>query len=969
MYRFFLLLIEEILYSESQINFIPKKMKKTTLKVATAIIALAGVFSVNAQQKTLLKSSKIIDDSLIQLTEDNQRYLEEYDVVRCYSTENELALQQKNGGRYKTQDFEQWIAPLVDKIKADQLSGKAVAPYQIPVVVHVIHNGDPVNTTVNNSGENISDAQVLSQIRVLNEDFQRLVGTPGGANTTGLAVNTQVSFCMAQTSPTATLTNGINRVNITPPNNTTAGVADDWETRADIETMKANTQWDPTKYMNMWSIKFGGLAANQGGMQGILGYAQFPSNSGLSGLNTSGGSANTDGVVSGYQFFGTSDGADASYNLSAPYDKGRTMTHEVGHWIGLRHIWGDPNTNIGELGCNVDDFCADTPNSDASNGGCLTTHVSCGTTDQVQNYMDYSNDTCMDTFTPNQLTRMIAVMENSPRRASLATSTRCQAPTPYVSYSALTQNVTEGTDCNFTDVTVTLKIGKAPSATATATVTTSGTANADDYQFLGGNTVTFPAGQTADKTITIRVVNDGFVEGSETLILNINVANGGGNAVVTTENTMQQTITIIDNDAVSISTQSTVLQNFDFESAVGLGVIDADGDGQTFTFLTSQYSGTVGRSIVSVINEATFGDPATNYDPNNYLILPAVTIPADATNTEFKFEVGTNAASGDNYSVYFSPNTGTAAEVLAGTLLESRTSVGSATETRTINVAALAGQTGSFVFRHHDKVGNTIIILDSVLITATVSKNIQTTLNSGAPDLNSLSSSGTIYTANAADGNVMTDITNTSGVDYGCVSTSVSRATGSSVFYQVAGAANFVMGKSFTITPGTIQAGGNATLKFYFTEAEILEWETTTGNNRNTLAIIKDNGSSETIAATIGAFGGDVTLSGNFASGINGTYYFGKMESVLGVTESHFNILSVYPNPSLNGIFNLSVSTADDARVKLFDIRGRNVYSKLHTNNSDVFNTTLDFSLLASGVYVLDIESGAKRAVKKIVIQ
>ena len=88
----------------------------------------------------------------------------------------------------------------------------------------------------------------------------------------------------------------------------------------------------------------------------------------------------------------------------------------------------------------------------------------------------------------------------------------------------------------------------------------------------------------------------------------------------------------------------------------------------------------------------------------------------------------------------------------------------------------------------------------------------------------------------------------------------------------------------------------------------------------------------------------------------------------LSVAENQFHTFSIFPNPS-NGFFNLSVSTSDDAKIKLFDIRGRNVYSELHTNNSDVFSTTLDFSVLAPGVYMLDIESGSKRAVKKIVIQ
>ncbi|HAB28968.1 MAG TPA: hypothetical protein DCE27_15695, partial [Xanthomarina gelatinilytica] len=103
---------------------------------------------------------------------------------------------------------------------------------------------------------------------------------------------------------------------------------------------------------------------------GILGYAQFP-----------GGSASTDGVVIGPNYFGSKNGGSGFY-LSAPFDLGRTTTHEVGHFLNLRHIWGDG-------GCSVDDFVSDTPTSDAANYGCATGHVSCGTTDMVQNYMDY----------------------------------------------------------------------------------------------------------------------------------------------------------------------------------------------------------------------------------------------------------------------------------------------------------------------------------------------------------------------------------------------------------------------------------------------------------------------------------------------------------------------------------------------------------------------------------------------------
>jgi len=129
--------------------------------------------------------------------------------------------------------------------------------------------------------------------------------------------------------------------------------------------------------LNMWIGTIGG---------GILGYAQFP-----------GGSAATDGVVVDPKYFGTTGTA------TAPFDGGRTMTHEVGHWLNLRHIWGDGR-------CNRDDFVADTPTSDRPNYGCPgfpTTH--CRSTDMTMNYMDYVNDDCMYMFSLGQKERMRAL--------------------------------------------------------------------------------------------------------------------------------------------------------------------------------------------------------------------------------------------------------------------------------------------------------------------------------------------------------------------------------------------------------------------------------------------------------------------------------------------------------------------------------------------------------------------------------
>ncbi|PNQ74582.1 hypothetical protein C1T31_00070 [Hanstruepera neustonica] len=250
---------------------------------------------------------------------------------------------------------------------------------EIPLVVHVLHNGEPIGT-----GANISDAQVLSQVTVMNEDFRRIMGTPG-YNTHADGADVEVEFVMAQRTPDGCPTNGINRVNI----------CQDGTNSAAIDSWKAQTIWDRDLYMNMWSSKY------VGDMAGILGFAQFP-----------GGSAATDGVSAGHTYFGSSDYDDGTFQLSPPYDKGRTMTHEVGHYLGLFHTF--------QGGCNGGDQVADTPAVDNPNFGCPTGHESCGTIDMIENYMDYTDDTCMNIFTNGQKARVQAVLAGV--RSGLASS-------------------------------------------------------------------------------------------------------------------------------------------------------------------------------------------------------------------------------------------------------------------------------------------------------------------------------------------------------------------------------------------------------------------------------------------------------------------------------------------------------------------------------------------------------------------
>lgn len=315
---------------------------------------------------------------------------------KCATMFADSVLRSKVPSAPSLMDFENWLQGEIVKqqnLPKDK-SGRA-AIITIPVIVHVVHNGDAVG-----SNENISALQVYSQIDILNQDFRRQ-----NADTTNtpvafrpVAADVEIEFCMALRDPSGNplVEPGINRVLRTEAT---------WGNTGNIDNiLKPQTIWDPNQYFNIWVVNFGS--------GGLLGYAQFPQGSGLAGMPTGNQTANSDGIVVRYDAFGNTG------NVTSPFNRGRTATHEVGHWLGLRHIWGDG-------GCTVDDFCNDTPTSDEANRNCPTTHVSCGTTDMVQNYMDYTNDACMNIFTQDQKTRMLTVMAASPRRVQLQNSTVC----------------------------------------------------------------------------------------------------------------------------------------------------------------------------------------------------------------------------------------------------------------------------------------------------------------------------------------------------------------------------------------------------------------------------------------------------------------------------------------------------------------------------------------------------------------
>jgi PKD repeat protein len=327
-------------------------------------------------------------------------------------------------------NFEDRVRAKINELAERKKAGKTQATLiTIPIVVHVVHTGEPVGT-----GLNISQEQVQAQIETLNEDFRRRADTPG-FNNSPVGADIEIEFCLSPVDENgaALPEPGIHRVR---------GANATW-TREQIEgSLKPQTIWNPNLFYNVWTLKFGGAEAN------LLGYAQFPDESKLEGLNDVGGSASTDGVVVQYSSFGNVLKGDFPV-MVAPYNRGRTLTHETGHWLGLRHIWGD--------GPCASDFVDDTPTHHTENRGCPTTKISCdnSSTEMPQNYMDYSNDECMNIFTVGQKARILAVMELSPRRKVLSTANLCNslvAGPPVANFSANKNTVLRGGEVIFNDL-------------------------------------------------------------------------------------------------------------------------------------------------------------------------------------------------------------------------------------------------------------------------------------------------------------------------------------------------------------------------------------------------------------------------------------------------------------------------------------------------------------------------------------
>ena len=285
----------------------------------------------------------------------------------------------------------------------------------IPVVVHVLHIG---------GSENISDAQIQSQITIMNEDYGKITGTNGDGN----GVDTKVRFKLAKIDPNGNCTNGIVRIFSSLTNHKTYERA----------MLKQLSFWDNTKYMNIYLVK--SITGN------VLGYSSFP-----------GGPADEDGMVVRSDVFGNIGTASASL--------GRTASHEIGHWFGLYHTF---NNGCGTDICLDGDYVCDTPPQASPSYNCAVIN-SCSNdvpdvADQKENYMNYTNDACKNMFTNGQKLRIHTALDSI--RTNIWSQTNLVATGCDSNYTApaicsvaanfvtLTPTVCQGNTVDFLDISL-----------------------------------------------------------------------------------------------------------------------------------------------------------------------------------------------------------------------------------------------------------------------------------------------------------------------------------------------------------------------------------------------------------------------------------------------------------------------------------------------------------------------------------
>lgn len=326
----------------------------------------------------------------------SQETVPEKPMFNCYTPAYENKLRQQHP-QLSIAYFEKWM-----KLSRASVESRSMDELiTIPIVFHILTDGE--------GDENLSEERIIEQVAQLNLDFSNQSNSPYSD-----AADIGIEFCLARYSPDNELLAeaGINRIYDygDAPNEIFPQIED---------VIKPATQWDPNKYMNVWVADFG---------IGFFGFSHPPEavDSGLDGLEPDQTGveiyADRDGILLSYEVVG-SENMPSQFNSF--YSMGKVLTHEVGHFFGLRHTWGN------DISCGGDgDYCDDTPETTLSGVYCTDIMDTCPEdglgNDMIENHMDLTEDLCKNTFTNDQKERMLTVLMYSPRRKELKSSTVCE---------------------------------------------------------------------------------------------------------------------------------------------------------------------------------------------------------------------------------------------------------------------------------------------------------------------------------------------------------------------------------------------------------------------------------------------------------------------------------------------------------------------------------------------------------------
>ena len=775
----------------------------------------------------------------------------------------------------RMQEIEKHTAKVLAQRPAG-INAAAATVVTIPVVFHIVHS---------NAAYNISDAQCIAQLNQLNLDFARLNADASKTPSAflGVAADTKIQFCLAQRDPNGNPTTGIIR-----KTTTTASFGTDDKVKS--STTGGDNAWNSGSYLNIWSCNLGG---------GVLGYAQFP-----------GGAAATDGVVLLY----SSIGSIASPGTATPYNLGRTATHEVGHWLNLRHIWGDANCGS--------DLVGDTPTQQASNFGCPAfPRATCSNGpngDMFMNYMDYTDDGCMNMFTAGQTTRMNALFALGGSKASLLTSLGCQAP------STTTCGIATGLAASSISTT---------GATLNWTAVSGASSYNIQYRVVGSATWTATTSTTNSKAIAGLVASTNYEFQVQT------VCTGSTSAFTTSATFTTQSASTTCSDVFEPNNTSATAKTISENTATG-ALINNVNDVDWYSFTTTAPNTNIKLTLntlpadydVILYNSslALLGSSSNTGTTAEQIIYNTAT-----AGTYFIRVNGFNSSAMASYN--FSAGTAAAASVASKITVSSLTQGNNnGTTTLITNSSASTGYTGA-----------------SGTFNATVAAR------TGALNTATSGSAYFAFTVTPSAGNAVS----LSGISFGVRSTST-------------GPLNYVLRSSLdgyvsNIAAGTIINNSTWALKTHSGLA--------VSAAIGTPITFRLYGYGGTGTAATGAANwrvDDINLTGS-VNAFNATQCYTLTTNTGSVNfrtiqpaVSNTPLISMYPNPVKNYL-NLEYNSSKDAKaiVKVTDLMGRVLINRSQTalngNNKMMLNT----QSLSKGIYIVSLTMGDQITTKKLIVE